>query len=69
MIYGKEKTVHQTKHVHVEVAPMGHVVAVWFRCASLPFEEVQVDNMRASQMEDMYKRFNRKGIEAIEFGD
>lgn len=47
--YGGDKTIHRTKHLDVEVHN-GRVVAVWFRCMQLPFEEHKVDARRAAEM-------------------
>ena len=49
-MYGDDGTVHASTFVHVEVDPRGKVVAVWFRCQMLPFEQVQVDAERAAEM-------------------
>lgn len=51
--YGDGGTIHGTTHVDIEVRD-GHVVAVWFRCAALPFVETQVDAERALEMKRMY---------------
>ena len=37
--YGGDGTIHQTGHVDVQLNKDGEVVAVWFRCRMLPFEE------------------------------
>lgn len=49
MIYGHDKTIHSTEHLDVETHN-GKVVAVWFRCAMLPFEQAEVDGERARSM-------------------
>jgi len=49
MIYGLNGTIHQTEQLDVEVYK-GKVVAVWFRCAMLPFEQFNVDKDRAQEM-------------------
>jgi hypothetical protein len=51
--YGDGGTIHGTQHLHVETF-RGTVVAVWFRCHPLPFEQVEVDGERATDMESMY---------------
>lgn len=51
--YGGEGTIHGTQHLHVETF-RGTVVAVWFRCQPLPFEQCEVDGPRATDMEEMY---------------
>ncbi len=48
--YGGDRTIHQTGHVDVELHK-GKVVAVWFRCSMLPFQQVEVDRERAREME------------------
>lgn len=50
-LYGGDRTIHDTEHLHVEVHK-GEVVAVWFRCQMLPFEQVGVDKHRAVDMKD-----------------
>lgn len=47
--YGDGGTIHDTGHLHVETHN-GKVVAVWFRCQLLPFEQVDVDSHRATEM-------------------
>lgn len=37
--YGGDGTIHQTGHVDVQLNKDGDVVAVWFRCRMLPFEQ------------------------------
>lgn len=69
MIYGHDKTIHRTETVDVEIDPTtGEVVAVWFRCALLPFSQSQVSRSRADDMRAAYKHPPR-GIVAIEFAD
>ena len=36
--YGDGGTIHSTTHLDVEVDDDGLVVAVWFRCQTLPFQ-------------------------------
>ena len=52
--YGGDKTIHQSKNLGVEISPAGHVVAVWFRCRPIAFEECGVDYARSAEMRDMY---------------
>lgn len=47
--YGDGGTVHQTGHFHVETH-RGTVVAVWFRCRQLPFEQVEVSETRVTSV-------------------
>lgn len=48
--YGDEGTIHRTGEVNVELDRSGQVVAVWFRCAMLPFTQHVVDEQRAQDM-------------------
>jgi hypothetical protein len=48
--YGDGGTIHSTTWLDVETF-QGTVVAVWFRCRSLPFQQHEVDGRRASLME------------------
>jgi hypothetical protein len=48
--YGNGGTVHPGSQLDVEIHN-GHVVAVWFRCQALPFQQVDVDAFRAAEME------------------
>ena len=41
--YGDDGTIHQTGSVDVGVDKDGKVVAVWFRCAMLPFIQYDAD--------------------------
>jgi len=64
--YGDDNTIHRTNHVDVEVDEYGKVVAVWFRCSLVPFEQVEVDVDRAKDMESAYAN-HPPGIKAIVF--
>mgnify|MGYP001579770811 CR=1 FL=1 len=66
MIYGHDRTIHRTGYVDVETDEKGQVVAVWFRCATLPFKQHRVDGERARQMREGSKP---PPILAIEFLD
>jgi hypothetical protein len=68
MIYGHNKTIHQSGEVNVEVDSKGNVVSVWFRCALLPFTQSVVPCDRAREMRSAYTR-EMKGIVAVEFSD
>lgn len=68
MIYGHDRTIHQTGDVNVEIGPDGQVVAVWFRCAMLPFTQHKVDAARAEDMLSAYSRPLAR-IQAIDFAD
>jgi len=49
--YGGSETFHDTQHLDVEVDSEGKVVAVWFRCMLLPFEEHRVGEIRADSLQ------------------
>ena len=49
-VYGHQGTIHQTTQLDVETDKHGNVVAVWFRCQLLPFQQVTVDDQRAKEM-------------------
>lgn len=59
MIYGHDGTIHGTQHVDVEVRH-GEVVAVWFRCCMIPFEQCNVGAERAESMREVSKDVNAK---------
>lgn len=49
--YGDDKTIHRTTAVNVERHPKtGEVVAVWFRCARLPFTDNVCSKSRAESL-------------------
>lgn len=52
-IYGDD-TIHGTKLLNVEVDSNGRVVAVWFRCQPLPFDQMLADDVRSRDMDAMY---------------
>ena len=52
--YGGSGTIHGTTKVNVETCN-GKVVSVWFRCCALPFDQTDVDRLRADEMNHMYK--------------
>ena len=56
MMYGYGGTIHSSKEVNVELDNKGKVVAVWFRCAALPFTQTVVDAQRAMEMDVMYDK-------------
>jgi hypothetical protein len=53
--YGDDKTIHRTTMVNVETDSKGKVVAVWFRCMALPFDQSTANKQRAEEMRSMYK--------------
>lgn len=64
-VRGEQNTIHASEHLDVEVNAHGHVVAVWFRCARLPFKQVQVDEPRASDMRGQREQVNKYGLMAV----
>lgn len=65
MIYGYDGTIHSTTHLHVETNK-GKVVAVWFRCMPIPFEQCPVDPERAAEMERMYVETSVRKLVAVD---
>lgn len=51
--YGHSGTIHRTEVLNVETDKSGNVVAVWFRCQALPFDQTTVDGQRAKSMAGM----------------
>lgn len=49
VVYGHDRTIHRTGELNVETYK-GSVVAVWFRCRMLPFDQTDVDAERAMSM-------------------
>jgi hypothetical protein len=48
--YGSDGTIHGTTQLDVETDAAGTVVAVWFRCRMLPFQQIWVGEERAGNM-------------------
>ena len=69
MRYGYGNTIHQTGNVNVEIGPDGHVVAVWFRCMPLPFDEHVVDQSRADDMKRMMEGMKDARLIAVDVVD
>ena len=69
MIYGHNKTIHSTKSINVELDKNGKVVAVWFRCITLPFTQHTVDDERAAMMQEMYEINRPYPLVAVEVDD
>ncbi len=66
--YGAAGTIHHTGAVNVERDPdTGEVVAVWFRCAMLPFTDDVVDAERARQVKDRNSWHGQDRIRGIVF--
>lgn len=47
--YGDDGTIHRTTVIDVETRN-GEVVAVWFRCQQIAFNQCEVDEDRAAEM-------------------
>lgn len=69
MLYGHDTTIHKTSDLDVEVDKDGKVVAVWFRCMSLPFTQSKASQNRAADMTRMYGERAMPSILAIEVED
>jgi hypothetical protein len=55
--YGGRGTIHDSGEVNVERDPTtGFVVAVWFRCMTLPFTDTIADKARSEEMRRAYHR-------------
>jgi hypothetical protein len=67
--YGSDMTIHSGGEVDVEVDSDGKVVAVWFRCQPLPFDQRMVQELRAKEMRSMYKWGFAGRIEAVVMRD
>lgn len=64
--YGDGGTVHGTGHLDVETFN-GEVIAVWFRCQMLPFQQVVIDEQRANSVKSRDGVGVRvRGIEVID---
>lgn len=61
-VYGHDGTIHQTTHLDVETYK-GRVTAVWFRCATLAFEQHEVNEDRFLDMQED----DGQNIVAVEF--
>jgi hypothetical protein len=64
--YGDEGTIHQTGELNVEVDKHGRVVAVWFRCAMLPFTQTTVEWDRVKDMRHIYDHCTVARIAAVD---
>ncbi len=64
-IYGGDKTIHRTGEVNVELDIDGKVVAVWFRCQTLPFTQNVVDWQRAESMRRSYAEYPVPSLDAV----
>lgn len=59
--YGGDMTIHQTTELDIETFN-GEVVAVWFRCQPLPFNQSDASKQRADEMRSMYDRDRIPGL-------
>lgn len=64
-IRGEQRTIHGSERLDVEVDDKGKVVAVWFRCACLPFHQVQVGYSRAADMRGSQEQVNKLALMAV----
>lgn len=64
-VRGYQRTIHDSEHLDVEVNDKGRVVAVWFRCARLPFEQVDVGYQRAKDMQAQWERLDKVALMAV----
>ena len=65
--YGDGGTIHGTTYLDVEVCN-GRVVAVWFRCQTLPFKQTNTTLGRAKEMDRMYEGY-RSELHGVEIKD
>ena len=54
--YGNTGTIHGSTELDIEVDDRGQVVAVWFRCQTLPFRQANPGPERSADMREAYKR-------------
>lgn len=67
--YGGDGTIHGNSELDVEVDSYGRVVAVWFRCQMLPFQQVQVDKRRADEMRTAAGEGGLPALTGVELSD
>ena len=67
--YGHGNTMHGTNHVDVETNGTGQVVAVWFRCQPLPFQQTRVDTTRAKELRLMHEDITLPKMHAVVLED
>ncbi len=63
--YGGDTTIHSGGEVNVELDIDGNVVAVWFRCQTLPFTQNVVDWQRAESMRRSYAEHPVPSLDAV----
>lgn len=68
-VYGHDRTMHRNEELNVEVNGHGKVVAVWFRCQSLPFEQSDVSTTRSNEMRGMYANGHTPRLVAVHVVD
>lgn len=66
--YGDGGTIHNTTYLDIETKD-GKVVAVWFRCQTLPFKQTEVDNNRTKSMLNAYKEYSPPEIHGLNLVD
>lgn len=64
--YGDGGTIHSSGEVNVEIDQKGKVVAVWFRCQMLPFDQTIVDEERARSMRSVTDLPRITGVELLD---
>ena len=64
--YGHTGTIHRTNHLNVEVNENGVVVAVWFRCMLLPFDQTVVGPKRSACMLEAQDETDKIKLLAVE---
>jgi len=64
IVYGFDGTIHKNESLDVEVRD-GKVVAVWFRCMLVPFEQSNVGKDRAEEMGSAYASGVVPGLRAV----
>jgi hypothetical protein len=63
--YGGDLTIHRTTALDVELHD-GRVVAVWFRCQQLPFNQIDVNEVRAGEMAHVTADVMINGVEVVD---
>ncbi len=63
--YGNGGTIHHSGYLDVETH-RGTVIAVWFRCQQLPFQQSEVSAVRAADMESVTDLPALTGVEVLD---
>lgn len=50
---GSRNTIHESRHLDIEVDDLGRPTAVWFRCLNLPFEVFSRPDVVRENLGDM----------------